>query len=32
MSSFAETPPGLPELAQNLVEIMTKIRTLSLSA
>jgi len=32
MSSFTETPPGLPELAQNLVEIMTKIRTLHSSA
>jgi hypothetical protein len=32
MSSFAETPPRLPELAQNLIEIMTQIRTLHSSA
>ncbi len=28
MSSFVETPPRLPELAQNLVEIVTQMRTL----
>jgi len=32
MSSFTETPPGLPELAQNLVEIMTDMRRLHSSA
>jgi hypothetical protein len=28
MTSFVETPPGLPELAQNLVEIMRQMRKL----
>jgi hypothetical protein len=28
MSSFVETPPGLPEHAQNLIEITEQIRTL----
>ncbi len=32
MTSFVETPPGLPELAQNLVEIMTQMRKLHSSA
>jgi len=32
MSSFVETPPGLPELAQNLVEIVTQMRALHSSA
>jgi hypothetical protein len=32
MTSFAETPPGLPELAQNLVEIMRQMRKLHGSA
>jgi len=32
MSSFVETPPGLPELARNLVEIVTQIRKLHSSA
>jgi len=32
MSSFVETPSGLPELAQNLVEIMTQMRALHSSA
>jgi len=32
MSSFVETPPGLPELAWNLVEIVTQMRKLHSSA
>jgi hypothetical protein len=32
MSSFVETPPGLPELARNLVDIMAQMRTLHGSA
>ena len=32
MSSFVETPPGLPELAHHLVEIMTQMRQLHSSA
>ncbi len=32
MSSFVESPPWLPELAQNLVEIMTQMRKLHSSA
>ena len=32
MTSFVETPPGLPELAHNLVEIMTQMRKLHGSA
>jgi len=32
MSSFVETPPGLTELAQNLVDIMEKMRVLHGSA
>ncbi len=32
MSSFVETPPGLPELAQNLGEIVTQMRKLHSSA
>jgi len=32
MTSFVETPPGLPKLAHNLVEIMEQMRTLHSAA